>query len=73
MSPQCCRSECILMGIIGFLNELSWGRDISKEHLSRGMGFPTKWYVRPAKPQFSLRIRTVWSEPLLVARTLYEC
>ena len=31
MSPQCCRGECILIGIIGFFNELSWGRDISKE------------------------------------------
>ena len=28
--------------------------------------FPTMWYVRPAKPQTSLRIRTVWSEPLPV-------
>ena len=26
---------------------------------SRGMGFPTIWYVRPAKPQISLRIRAV--------------
>ena len=25
--------------------------------LSRGMGFLTVWYVRPAKPQISLRIR----------------
>ena len=31
------------------------------------MRFPTMWYVRPAKPQISLRICTVWSEPLLVA------
>ena len=34
---------------------------------SRGMRFPTMWYVRPAKPQISLRICAVWSEPLLVA------
>ena len=26
-------------------------------HLSRDMKFPTMWYVRPAKPQISLRIR----------------
>ena len=28
-------------------------------YMSRGMGFPTMWYVRPAKPQISLRIRAV--------------
>ena len=33
--------------------------------LSRGMGFPTLCYMRPAKDQISLRLRTVWSEPLL--------
>ena len=27
--------------------------------MSRGMGFPAMWYVRPAKPQISLRIRAV--------------
>ena len=27
--------------------------------MSRGMGFPTMWYVRPAEPQISLRIRAV--------------
>ena len=37
--------------------------------LSRGMGFPSMWYVRSAKPQISLRIRAVWSEHLLVAWT----
>ena len=31
------------------------------------IGFPTVWYVRPATPQTSLRIRADWSEPLLVA------
>ena len=25
--------------------------------MSRGMGFPAMWYVRPAKPRISLRIR----------------
>ena len=36
------------------------------------LGFPTMWYVRPAKAQTSLRIRTVWSEPLFVAWIFYE-
>ena len=27
--------------------------------MSRGMRFPTMWYVRPAKPQISLRIRAI--------------
>ena len=31
------------------------------------MRFLTMWYVRPAKPQISLRIRAVWSESFLVA------
>ena len=39
--------------------------------MSRDMRFPTMWYVRPAKAQTSLRIRTVWSEPLLVACIFY--
>ena len=29
------------------------------QHMSRDMRFPTMWYVRPAKAQTSLRIRTV--------------
>ena len=37
------------------------------------MRFPTMWYVRPANSQISLRIRTVWSEPLLVAWVFYDC
>ena len=43
------------------------------KYMSRDMRFPTMWYVRPAKPQISLRIRAVWSEPLLVAWIFYEC
>ena len=35
--------------------------------MSQCMIFPTMWYVRSTKPQISLRIRAVWSEPLLVA------
>ena len=37
------------------------------KHMSRDRRFLTMWYVWPAKPQISLHIRTVWSEPLLVA------
>ena len=33
----------------------------------------TIWYVRPTKSQISLRIRAVWSEPLLVPWRFYEC
>ena len=41
--------------------------------MSQCMRFPTMWYVRPAKPQISLRICAVWSEPLLVAWVFYDC
>ena len=41
--------------------------------MSQCMRFPTMWYVRPTKHQISLRIRTVWSEPLLVAWIFYHC
>ena len=37
------------------------------------MRFPTMWYVRTAKPQISLCIRIVWSEPLLVAWIFCDC
>ena len=30
-----------------------------KDKMSQCMRFPTMWYVRPAKPQISLRIRAV--------------
>ena len=42
-------------------------------YLSRDVRFPTMWYLRPAKPQISLRIRAVWSEPSLDAWMFYEC
>ena len=42
-------------------------------YMSRDRRFPTMWNVRPAKPQISLRIRAVWSEPLLVACIFYDC
>ena len=41
--------------------------------LSQCIRFPTMWYMWPAKAQTSLRIRAVWSEPLLVTRIFYEC
>ena len=31
----------------------------TNKHLIQCMRFPTMWYVRPAKPQISLRIRAV--------------
>ena len=42
------------------------------KNMSCGMRFPTMWYVRPAKPQISLRILAVQSEPLLVAWIFYD-
>ena len=36
------------------------------------MRFPTRWYVWPAKPQISLRIRAIWSEPLLVRLKVHK-
>ena len=42
-------------------------------HISQYMRYLTMWYVRPAKPQISLRICAVWSEPLLVAWVFYDC
>ena len=36
-----------------------YDKEMLQSDMSRGMGFPTMWYVRPAEPQISLRIRTV--------------
>ena len=44
-----------------------------KQEMSNCMRFPTMWYVRSAKPQISLRICAVWSEPLLVVWVFYDC
>ena len=44
-----------------------------RTYLSRDIWFQTIRYVRPAKAQTSLRIRAVWSEPLLVAWLLHDC
>ena len=45
---------------------------ISQQDISHCMRFPTMWYVRQAKAQSSMRIRAVWSEPLLVAKILSD-
>ena len=56
-----------------------WGKkswfinNIGPKYMSHDMRLPTMWYVRPAKAQTSLCIRTDWSEPLLVAWVFYEC
>ena len=50
-----------------------WHIMLKYQNLSHCMRFPTMWYVRPAKPQISLRIRAVWSEPLLVTWLFYDC
>ena len=44
-------------------------RDVKHHHkqMSHDKRFPTMWYVRLTKPQVSLRIRAVWSGPMLVA------
>ena len=50
------RSKALQNAPLGaFCNTLTF----IKRQLSRGMGFPTMWYVRPPKPQISLRIRAV--------------
>ena len=51
-----------------------WHSDsVPERYLSQCIRFQTMWYARPAKPQISVCIRTVWSEPLLDARISYEC
>ena len=60
-------------GVTGILLAHQWAFGSGELIMSRGMRFPTTWYVRPAKAQTSLLIRTVWSEPLLVAWVFYDC
>ena len=43
-----------------------------KKTWARDMRFPTMWYVRQATAQTSLRIRAVWSEPLLVVWIFFD-
>ena len=63
----------ILKSVKAKLGPLKISRLLSKlwssdsKNMSRDMGFPTIWYMRPAKAQTSLRICPVCSEPLLVA------
>ena len=49
-----------------------WLWCVDDNDLSQCMRFPTMWYVRPAKPQISLRICAVWSGPLLVPWVFYD-
>ena len=59
-----CKNYCIqhLLSSISVYSKYS-----KKINMSLDMRFTTMWYVQPAKPQISLRICAVWSEPLLVA------
>ena len=57
--------------IRGAKHEYSWRKELDIK--ISNMRYPTMWYVRPAKPQISLCIRPVWSEPLLVAWIFYDC
>ena len=50
-----------LRGLVSALNVL-----MQQNQISSDMKFPMMWYMRPAKAETSLRIRTVRSEPLLV-------
>ena len=67
--PQCCFFKPIPQKTKKRIMTL---REDQKK-ISRIMRFPTIKNMRPAKPQISLRIRAVWSEPLLVAWIFYEC
>ena len=62
---------------LDFFNTIERHRGVAaspiKSHLSRDRRFPKMWYVWSAKPQISLRVRAVWSEPLLVAWIFYDC
>ena len=40
--------------------------------MSCNMRFPTIWFMKPAKPQISLRICAVWSQPLVVTWIFYK-
>ena len=53
----------------GLFQRSTWSRASNPKlsYLSSLMTKPTKWHVRPAKPQISLGIRPVWSDSLLCA------
>ena len=63
---QLCTSIFELQYILSY--DLASGSELTPcNKISGDMRFPTMWYVRPAKPQISLHIRAVLSEPLLAA------
>ena len=51
--------HCLEDSLITDIQRLCFYFLIKQNQMSRGMTFPTMWYVRPAKPQISLRIRAV--------------
>ena len=63
------KGECALTGLI-MAEILSYSKNY---HMSQCMRLSTMWFVRPAKPQISLRIRAALSETLLVALVFYDC
>ena len=58
---------------INWIDTVYQGRWSIRSIYSWAATFPKMWYVRPVKPQFSLCICAVWSEPLQVAWIFYEC
>ena len=67
------QTVCLPARISHWHKHLHAADDFSMQHMSCDMRFQTMWYVRPAKPQISLRICAGWSEPFLVAWIFYEC
>ena len=55
------REKCEVCRVFNRFFATSLTNSIIQEHelLSRHMRFPTMWYVRPVKPQISLRICAV--------------
>ena len=72
--PSCLKYSITFSGIKNIPREINEKEvHVLLLQLSQCRRFPTMWYVRPAKPQISLRIRAVWSEPLQVAWVFYDC
>ena len=69
------RRRCNLLYLAVIVSNLehSINKVLMQTYMSRDMRFLTMLYVRPAKPQISLRICAVRSEPLLVACIFFEC
>ena len=70
---QCAKFRYLYQQAVKAQTRLASAFSTRIHEMSRGMRFPTMWYVRPAKAQTSLRIRADWSEPLLVALIFYDC